>query len=129
MSEAKIRALQAQEEQRRLSKEELLRPRIIEEEQEIEAMGGTVLLRSLSHKQRQEIREKTNFGKPDFDEELFTTLSIIESFVDPKLTIEDVGAIRELSAGVYDDLVMRISLLNLLGRTEDLKKDSSQTPS
>lgn len=127
--EAKVHALQAMDEQRRLSKEELLRPRIIEEEQEIESLGGTVVLRSLSHKQRQEIRQQSNFGKPEFDEELFTTLTIIESLVDPKLAAEDIEALRSQSAAVYDDLVMRISFLNLLGKTDDLKKDSSPTKS
>lgn len=125
--EAKLRALEAEGEQRRLSKEELLQPRIVEEEQEIEALGGSIVLRSLSHKQRQEIRTKANFGKPDFNEELFTTLSIIESIVDPKLTEADIESLRELNVAVYDDLVMRVSLLNLLGKTEDLKKDSSLT--
>lgn len=127
--EAKIHSLESREEQHRLSKEELLRPRIVEEEQEVEALGGTIVLRSLSHKQRQIIREKANFGKSDFDEELFTTLSIIDSIVDPKLSVEDIEALREQSAAVYDDLVMRVSFLNLLGKTDDLKKDSNPTQS
>jgi len=127
--EAKIHALEAEGEQRRLSKEELLRPRIIEEEQEVESLGGTIVLRSLSHRQRQIIREKANFGKADFNEELFTSLSIIDSIIDPKLTMEDLEALREQSAAVYDDLVMRVSILNLLGKTDDLKKDSKRTQS
>jgi hypothetical protein len=128
-SEARINDISAREEQRRLSKEELLRPRVYEKDEFIEALGGTVRIRSLTHAMRSEIRQKAGFGTKDWDEDRFTSLGIIFSIVDPKLTEEDVESLRQVDAGVYDELVLRISMMNMLGHQEELGKDSSETPS
>jgi hypothetical protein len=124
-----LRDVAAKEEQRRLSKEELLRPRILEEDVEIEALGGTVRIKSLSHAARQDIRTKSGWGGDAFDEDRMNCLGIVFSLVDPKLTEDDIAALREQDQGIFDELVLKISLLNMLGRTEELKKDSSETPS
>ena len=126
--ESHLKSLEAQESQRRLSKEEMLRARIVEKEEFIEGLGGTVLLRSLSHEARQEIRTKSGFQTPNWDEDLFTSLGIVYSVIDPKLTEEDIAELRKQDSQIYDDLVLKITMLNMLGRTEELKKESSETP-
>lgn len=125
----KTQNLETRSEQQRISKEELLRPRLFEKDEFIESLGGTVRLRTLNHRMRSEIREKTGFGTQHWDEDRFTTLGIIYSLVDPELTEEDIDALREVNASTYDELVLRISMLNMLGQTEELGKDSSETPS
>lgn len=122
--EGKLRDLSAREEQRKLSKEELLRPRKVVEEQFIPGLGGTVTLQSISHRQRQEFREASKFGTAEFDEDRFTLLSIVASVVDPALTLEDVEALKDQDATVIDELIVFISSLNMLGRSEELKKGS-----
>lgn len=122
--EGKLRDLSAREEQKRLTKEELLRPRRVTDEQYIAGLDGTVMLRSISHAQRQELREKAGFGTDNFDEDVFTMLSIVESIVDPKITVEDLEALREQDATVIDELIVYISTLNMMGRSENLKKES-----
>lgn len=125
--EGKIHDLGAREEQRRLSKTELLRPRMVEEDVFIHSMGGTVTLRSISHEARQRIRDQAGFMTQEFDEDKFTMLSIVESVIDPDLQEEDVEELRKQDASVIDELVLAVSTLNLLGRSEDLKKESETT--
>jgi hypothetical protein len=122
--EGKLRDLSAREEQKRLTKAELLRPRRVKDEQYIAGLDGTVLLQSISHAQRQELRDKAGFGTETFDEDLFTMLSIVESIVDPKLTVEDLEALRKQDATIIDEFIVYISTLNMMGRSETLKKES-----
>lgn len=125
--EARIHDLHSKEEQRRISKEELLRPRMVEEETQIDSLGGTVVLRSMSHARRQDIRTATLLENGQMDEDRFTMLSIVACIKDPELTEEDITALREQDSTVVDELVLKIGLLNMLGRTDDLKKDSAPT--
>lgn len=126
--EGKLQALKSAEENRRVSKEELLRPRIVTKPEFIDGLGGEVVIRSLSHAQRQEINQRANVGKPDYDDDLLTCLTIVESLVEPKLEEKDIDALREQDVTIFDDLVLKITMLNMLGRTEDLKKDSREIP-
>jgi len=125
--EGKLQDLSAREGQKRLSKADLLRPRLVEEDVEIVSLGGTVRIKSISHEARQRIREESGFGTPSFDEDRFTMLSIIESITDPVLTEEDLGELRKQDASVIDELIVVISTLNLLGQTDNLKKESETT--
>lgn len=120
----KLRALEAQDEQRRLSKEELLRPRKVKDEVSIPQLGGTVEIQSLSHRQRRELQQKAGFGTDDFDEDKLTFLGIVESVVDPKLTVEDVAALAEQDYAIIDALSTYITHLNLFGAAGDLGKGS-----
>lgn len=122
--EGKLRDLSAREEQKRLTKEELLRPRRVIDDQYIAGLDGTVSLQSISHRQRQELREKAGFGTDKFNDDEFTMLSIVESIIDPKLTIEDLEALRDQDATVIDELIVYISAINMMGRAESLKKES-----
>jgi len=121
--EAREKFLEQQSLQRRLSKEEFLQPRIHQEELDLPALGGQVIIRSLSHAERMEIRQRAKFGTPDYDDDLFTNLCIVKSLVDPELTEADADQLRQLNAVVYDQLVMAISTFNLLGGAGELKKD------
>lgn len=129
MSKAAVSQLKVQEEQRRLSKEELLKPRIAKEEVFLESLQGTVMLKSLSHAERQKIRTEAGLGTPEWDEEKFTMLSLVYSVVDPDLTMEDLEALKEQSSAVIDELVTQVTFLNMLGQAGELKKGSSETQS
>jgi hypothetical protein len=126
---ARLSALKAGGEQRRLSKEELLKPRIAEEDVFIAGLGGTVRLRSISHRARQEIRTASGFGTAEWDEDKMTMLSIVHSVIDPKITEEDLTAFADQDATVVDELIMRIGLLNMLGQVDELGKESRRTES
>ena len=121
--ESKLRDLSAREEQRRLSRDDLLRPRIIEKTQFIESLGGEVVVRSLSHELRQRLREQSGAGGAEFDEDKFTMLIIVNSVVDPKLTESDIEELRKQDASVIDELSLHLTMLNMMGRTEELGKD------
>lgn len=122
------RALEAQETQRRLSKAELLAPRRVEDEVTIPQLGGTVVIRSLSHRERKELQAKSGFGTDDFDEDKLTFLGIVTSVVDPELSLADVEALAEQDYAIIDTLSTYITHINLFGAAGDLKKESSPTP-
>ena len=124
----RLRALEAQGEQRRLSKDEFLQPKIHEDDLYIAGMDGTIRVRSLTHRVRQEIRQRAKFGTPEYDDDLFTVLCIVHSLVDPQLTEEDVEALRDQNFTVWDEICTQLSVFNLLGATANLKKGSSETP-
>lgn len=126
----KLAAVEAQEEQRRLSKKEFLNPRIREERTFIPSMGGEVTIRSLSYALRRDLRQRCGFGKEEeWDEEKFTLLCLVHSIIDPELTEDDIPALQELDQSIFDDLILKVTLLNMFGRTEELKKDSETTGS
>lgn len=129
MGKASVTQLKAQEQQRRLSKDELLKPRILKKEIFLESMQGSVVLRSLSHSKRQEVRTEAGFGTEEWDEERFTLLTIAASLQDPELDFDDLTALKEQDAAVIDELVTQITFLNMLGQAGELKKESSETPS
>jgi hypothetical protein len=127
--EGKVKQLESQSEQRRLSREELLHPEMFTKDVELGSLGGrTVVIRSISHKERVRIRTECKYGSPEFDEDKFTMKSIVESLVDPKLTESDLEQLAEQDASVIDELIVQIGLINMLGRTDDLKKESDPTP-
>jgi len=114
-NQAKVQELRQQEEQRRLSREDMLSARILEESYFIEALGGTVLIKSLSLRERTTIRKAAKANTPEFDEELLEVLSIIYSVKDPALTEEDVDAIRDMDSNIIDELNLHISIMNMAG--------------
>lgn len=81
----------------------------------IPELGGAVVLQSLTRQDQKDIaREAQVDGK--HDEALGEGLTIVKAMVDPKLTVEDVGAIRQHQAGVVDRLLVKISALSGYGR-------------
>lgn len=129
MAKSNVAQLKKQEAQRRLSKEDLLQPRIVEKEVILESLGGTVLIRSLSHADRAEIRSEAGWGTEAWDEGKFTLGAILRSLKDPQLNEDDLKALEAQHHGIVDELEMHITLLNMLGKAADLKKESSETPS
>lgn len=127
--EAQLKAVQAQDEQRRLSREQILLSRPREEEVDIPGLGGKVLMRTLTHGLRKDLRKKANFNTPEYDDDYFTRLVIVHTIIDPELTEADVAAFEESSIDVFDQIVMAISLFNMSGSIEAAKKGSSQTQS
>jgi hypothetical protein len=127
-SEAQAKAVQAQAEQRRLSKEQLLRPQIREEDMHLISLGGTVRIRSLTHRVRQDLRQQAKFNTPEYDDDLFTQLVIINSIIDPQLTMEEVEQFKEQNFVVWDEIITQLSMFNLLDAAGgELKKGSSET--
>lgn len=126
-NQGKLRALEAQEEARRLSKEELLKPRKVQKEVEIAGLEGTVKIQTISYQKRRELRQECKWNTPQYDDEEFTLGVVAESVIEPKLTREDLKELAEQDALLIDMLSMEINTLNLLGKAEELKKDSSPT--
>jgi hypothetical protein len=117
------------EAQRRASREDLLTPQVVRKEVTIESLGLTVEIRSLSQRQRQEIRDACGFNSENWDESKAMLMQIVACVEDPKLTMEDLDALVEQSADIVDELNLEISMLNMMGRAGELKKDSSETQS
>lgn len=127
-SEAREKQLEAEAEQRRLTREQMLRPQIREEEIPLLSLGGTVLIRSLSHRTRQQLREQAKFQTPDYDDDLFTALIIQHSVIDPKFSLEDLETFKDQNFVVWDELITQLSMFNLLDAAGgELKKASSET--
>jgi hypothetical protein len=127
-SEAQEKAVQAQAEQRRLSREQLLRPQIREDDIHLISLGGTVRIRSLSHRVRQELRQQAKFNTPEYDDDLFTQLVIVHSIIDPQLTIEEVEQFKDQNFVVWDEIITQLSMFNLLDAAGgELKKGSDGT--
>ena len=128
-SEAQEKAVQAQAEQRRLSKEQMLRPQIREDDIPLLSLGGTVRIRSLTHRTRQELRQQAKFQTPEYDDDLFTALIIQHSVIDPQFTIDEVEQFKDQNFVVWDELITQLSMFNLLDAAGgELKKGSSETP-
>lgn len=127
MAKPELKALKAREEQRRASKEDLLQPRIHEEEIYVHSLDRTVLIRSISHAARQKIRNESGWGTADFDEDKFNMHAIVYSLVDPKLEESDIEDLQNQGINVVDELVTHITAHNMLGRTAELKKESKET--
>ena len=127
-SEAQGKAVQAQAEQRRLSKEQLLRPQIREEDMPLLSLGGSIRVRSLTHRVRQDLRQQAKFNTPEYDDDLFTQLVIVHSIIDPQLTIEEVEQFKDQNFVVWDEIITQLSMFNLLDVAGgELKKGSSET--
>lgn len=129
MAKTNVAQLKGREQQRRLSKEDLLQPRILKQEVFLESLQGSVVLKSLSHAERQRVRTEAGLGTDAWDEDQFTLLTIVASVEDPKLSLEDVEALKAQDAAVIDELVTQITFLNMLGQAGELKKESSEIPS
>lgn len=126
MSDAnKVAQLRAQEEQRRLSKEELLSVHRHQDVVPIPELGGAVVIQSLTYRERREIREKAKVGTPEYDEDLMETLSIIKSCIDPPLDEKDLERLKDQDSTIIDTLSLAVGFLNMPGRGESsLGKDS-----
>lgn len=98
-----------------LSRDQFLTPSVETTEYVIPELGGAVRLRSLTRQEQKDIaREGTVDGK--YDEALGEALQIVKSMVEPELTVEDVGAIRQHKAGVIDRLLVKIGSISGYGR-------------
>lgn len=126
-SAARIRALESKNAQQRLSKEQLLTPRKLEEDVFVEGLGGTVKIRTLSHAQRQDIQKMSMGDDGEFDADRMTMLSIVAAIVEPDLTEADIESLRQQDVSIIDELQVAIGSLNLVGRASDLKKGSRKT--
>lgn len=98
-----------------LSREQFLAPTQVTETYVIPELGGAVELRSLTRQDQKDInREGMVDGK--YDEALGEALTIVKAFVNPTLTVDDVGTIRNHKAGVVDRLLVKITALSGYGR-------------
>lgn len=127
-AEARQKALEAQAEQRRLSKEQLLQPQIREDDIPLLSLGGSIRVRSMTHRTRQELRQKAKFNTPEYDDDLFTELVIVHSIIDPEFTLEDCEQLKDQNFVVWDEIITQLTMFNLLDAAGgELKKGSSET--
>lgn len=128
-AQGKLKDVSDKDAQRRLSKQEILTARVRTEPYFIPALGGEVVLRSLTRAQVEDIQTRSNWGKDEFDENLYQALSVVYAMADPEMSLADVDSIRGLENAVFQELVLEITMMNMVGRGEETKKDSEPTPS
>lgn len=98
-----------------LSREQFLAPSVKTETYVIPELGGAVRLRSLTRQDQLDIiRESQVEGKTD--QALNECLQLVKAFVEPTLTMDDAGALRQHTAGVIDRLLIQINSLSGFGR-------------
>jgi hypothetical protein len=86
-----------------------------------------IRVRSLSHRVRQDIRQQAKFNTPDYDDDLFTELVIVNSIIDPQFTLEEVEQFKDQNFVVWDEIITQLSMFNLLDAAGgELKKGSSE---
>lgn len=122
-SKSGVAQLKVAEAQRRATREDILSPQIVEEDIYITSLDAWVIIRTMSHRKRKALQEKHKFGTPEYDDEAFTFEGIVQSLVEPKLTLEDVEALKDQNAAVVDEIINNITQLNMFGRALDLKKE------
>jgi hypothetical protein len=125
--EAKLHNLRTQDAQRHLSREQFLTPRNLRQTVEIERLGGSIVIRSMSLETRERIKKECGFGSATWDDQRFTLMTIVESIAEPKLALDDLEALQKQDAEVIDEIVLAISMLNLTGKAEEVKKDYEPT--
>lgn len=72
---------------------------------------GTVRIRALSLEARDRIREACTAGR-EFDQVRFDTLILVEGLVEPRLTEEQVRALRTKAVGPQQAIINRIQDLS-----------------
>lgn len=118
--------LHVAEEQRMASRDLLLRPHTKRDEVLIESLGASIRIKSISFEKREAIQDLCKFGTEAFDQVKYTALMMIECIEEPKLTKEDVDAIRKQDIRVIDEISTQIAFVNLPGGDADEGKDSSR---
>ena len=98
-----------------LSRDQFLAPSVTTTEYVIPELGGAVVLRSLTRQEQKDIGRKSMVDNKT-DEELLDGLLIVTACVEPKLTPEDVGALRNQQAGIIARLIVKINELSGFGR-------------
>lgn len=120
-SKASLHSLEQGKEQKRLTREQFLQTRISEQTVFIDSMGGEIVMRSLSVKARRELRLKAS-PEGVYDDDLFTRLVIVHSIIDPPISDVDLAQLEEQDGRVFDEVVLKITMLNSFGvGEEDLK--------
>jgi len=127
-NEANKAQLRVAGEQRRASREALLRPHTRFDEPFIQSLGASVKIKSMSFARREALQDLANVDG-EFDRVKFTVLSIIECLVEPQLTEEDVEALKLQDIAIIDELSLAITYINLPGGgAEEGKDNSRRTP-
>lgn len=77
------------------------------------------------------MRNACGFRTNEWDEEKFAEMWIAETIIDPDISYEDVVALRETDAMVWDELNTAVNLfdLNMADGAKETKKDSKTTQS
>lgn len=104
----------------RLTIEQILAAPIAEREVQIPEWGGTVLLRALTARQRQELVTQATSGDT-VDGEFLGLLILQASLVDPVLTLDQTRTLSDRSATAMDRLAL--VLADLAGLGEDRRRE------
>lgn len=127
MPDAEVRQLEVAEGQRMISREALLRPKILEEEVYIPALDGFIKVRTMNVEARDRINKASKFGTATFDAALYTLLCIAHCVIEPQLSESDVEALRKQDIRIIDQIEGQLTSLHLTGEAVQLKKGSAKT--
>jgi hypothetical protein len=125
-----LSTLEAQQTQRRLSREELLTPRIRKGTITLKAFDGAELeVQTLSNRQRQTLRAQARNDMGELDEDKWRLLMMCEMVVDPELSVEDLESLNGQDAAIVDELELQLTMFSMMGSVDELGKESKETPS
>jgi hypothetical protein len=119
-TEARLRVADAQ---RRMATRDMLlglhRQRKVEF---IESLGAEVALISMGARDRDRIEKLSGYGTDEFDRTKHVMMSLITCIEEPKLTEDDIEALAEQDIRIIDELIMHITLLNIVGGDPETAK-------
>ena len=79
---------------------------------EIPELGGTVKLRGLRKSEQVSMRSEATLPNGEIDPLVIEKKMLGLGLVEPELTAEEIGQLQNLSAGVYDRLLLKIAELS-----------------
>lgn len=82
---------------------------------ELPNFGGSILIRGLRKSEQMDLRKKASRADGSFDETALEIGMLAAGIEEPKFTEEQVSQLAQLSAGVYDSILLRIAELSGVG--------------
>jgi hypothetical protein len=92
----------------------------------IETLGAHVAFVSMGASTRDRIEKECGVGTEEFDRTKYTTMALVECIEDPKLTEADLQALADQDLRIIDELVMQVTLLNVIGGDPEEAKKALQ---
>lgn len=77
--------------------------------------GGAVKIQAMSLRQRQDMRERIFTPEGEFDQNLWEDQQILQCVIEPEITPERLGLLKEKSADAVNTVVVAIQKLNKQG--------------
>ena len=104
------------DEKKVLSAQELLAFTAIPTEKfDIPSFGGSIVIRGLRKSEQMDLRKQSQRADGSFDETALEIGMLAAGIDEPKFTPEQISQLAQLSAGVYDSILLRIAELSGTG--------------